>query len=70
MKKGIVLGCLMAFHHSNYAGVAGRKGVSDDQLFVFTACLIGVLLLLGFSKELIAGIKQLWEKYDHKESHH
>lgn len=70
MKKGIVLGCLMAFHHTNFAGLAGRKGVSDDQLFAFTAGLIGILLLIGFSREIIAGIKQLWAKYYHKESHH
>ncbi len=70
MKKVIVLVCLMVSHYPNFAGVAGRKGVSDDQLFAFTAGLIGVLLLIGFSKEIIAGIKQLWAKYYHKENHH
>lgn len=66
MKKISVLGCLMAFHLTNYAGLAGRKGVSDDQLFAFTAGLIGVLLLIGFSREIIAGIKQLWGRIRHQ----
>lgn len=59
----------MAFHLTNYAGIAGRKGVSDDQLRAFTVCLICLLMLIGFSKEIIGGIKQLWIKYHHKESH-
>ncbi|AMS27864.1 hypothetical protein AEM51_13365 [Bacteroidetes bacterium UKL13-3] len=40
----------------------GRKGVSDDQLLAFTASLITVLLLIGFSKEIVVAVRKLFGK--------
>ena len=62
MKKGILFGSVMLVYHTLFAGVAGRKGVSDDQLLAFTASLIAVLLLIGFSKEIMAGIRKVFAK--------
>lgn len=70
MKKPLFVSYLVMAHQSIVAGVAGRKGVSDDQLLAFTVCLIALLLLIGFAKEIIAGIKQVWAKYFHKQSSH
>lgn len=60
---------VMLVYHTLIAGVAGRKGVSDDQLLAFTVSLIALLLLIGFSKEIIALLKQVWAKCLGKESH-
>ncbi len=43
----------------------GRKGVSDDQLLAFTASLVFLLLMIGFSKDIITFIKQLRGKHKH-----
>lgn len=66
MKKGILLSSVMLVYHSLFAGVAGRKGVSDDQLLAFTVSLIALLLLVGFSKEIITFIKQRLIKRMHQ----
>lgn len=64
MKRAAVLSFMVLFYHI-VSAFNGRKGVSDDQLLAFTVCLIGVLLLVGFSKEIICGVKQLWSKFHH-----
>ncbi|MES2559311.1 MAG: hypothetical protein V4590_06200 [Bacteroidota bacterium] len=65
MKKITISGCLMVIQLTAFAGVAGRKGVSDDQLLAFTVSLICLLLLIGFSKNIVAFIKQQWGKFHH-----
>jgi hypothetical protein len=62
MKKGTLFGCLLLVCPALFAGVAGRKGVSDDQLLAFTVSLIGVLLLIGFSREIVAAIRKVLAK--------
>lgn len=61
MKRFMFLlwGAMMCF--STFA-FNGRKGVSDDQLLAFTVCLITVLLLIGFSKEIVVAVRKLFGK--------
>lgn len=68
MKRVTVLSCMVACYHIASA-FNGRKGVSDDQLLAFTVSLIGVLLVIGFYREISGGIKQLWGILNQKGRH-